>query len=226
MKRIALAAAALWAGSSIILAQDPQQLLQQRLAEIKESLAESQARLRGYQWVETTEISVKGEVKRLDQKECRYGPGGEVQKTPLSAPSGKAPSGRKAKKIDEIKDYLERSASLLNRYFPLDGARMQDVFQSGNVAIDKSSSSSLASLIFRDYLKSGDKVELTFNTAARKLTNYAVTTYLDNMDDQVSIDARFGSLPDGISHVEETMLRLAGKQLQIKTTNFDYKKVQ
>ncbi len=54
--------------------------------EIKKSLAESQARLKAYQWVETTEVSLKGEVKKQEQKECRYTPDGQLVKTSLGAP--------------------------------------------------------------------------------------------------------------------------------------------
>jgi hypothetical protein len=210
----------------MIRAQDTQQLLQQRLTEIRESIAEDQARLRAYQWVETTELSLKGEVKRRDQNECRYGPGGEIQKTPLGAPrEQEAPRGRRAKKVEEFKDYLERSASLLSRYLPRDAARMQEAFQSGKASVEKSSGTNLASLVFRDYLKSGDKVTFAFDTAAKKLTNYAVATYLDTPDEAVSVDARFGALADGTSFVEETVLVLASKQLQIRTTNFAHQKI-
>ena len=37
---------------------------QDKAAAIKQSLAENQAQLRQYTWIETTEISLKGEVKK------------------------------------------------------------------------------------------------------------------------------------------------------------------
>src|SRR4029453_18024797 len=39
----------------------------------KESLAQNQAQLRTYSWVETTQVSLKGEVKKTEQKQCFYG---------------------------------------------------------------------------------------------------------------------------------------------------------
>jgi hypothetical protein len=45
--------------------------LQQRLSEIKQSMARKQAQLKQYTWVETTEISLKGEVKRAVNARCQ-----------------------------------------------------------------------------------------------------------------------------------------------------------
>ena len=47
---------------------------QDRVAALKQSLAENQKRLQQYQWVETTIVSLKGEEKSRVQKLCSYGP--------------------------------------------------------------------------------------------------------------------------------------------------------
>src|SRR5882672_2655756 len=54
-----------------VIAQTPSP--QDRAAAIKQSLAQNQAALRQYTWIETTEISLKGEVKKQEQKQCSYG---------------------------------------------------------------------------------------------------------------------------------------------------------
>ena len=64
------------------------QVLQQRIAELKQSMGANQAKLRTYTWTETTEVSLKGEMKKRDQKQCLYGPDGKVQKTPIGDSSG------------------------------------------------------------------------------------------------------------------------------------------
>ena len=56
------------AGVVLALAQQPDQAamkqqLQQRLGELKQTMAKDKASLATYAWVETTEISMKGEVK-------------------------------------------------------------------------------------------------------------------------------------------------------------------
>jgi hypothetical protein len=56
---------------------------QEKVAALKESLAQNQASLKTYSWTETPQISLKGEVKKQEQKQCQYGPDGKVQKTPV-----------------------------------------------------------------------------------------------------------------------------------------------
>ena len=43
-------------------------------AALKESLAENQAKLRAYAWIETTQISLKGEVKKEEQSSATTAP--------------------------------------------------------------------------------------------------------------------------------------------------------
>ena len=61
-----------------VVAQTPAP--QERIAAIKQSLQESQARLRSYEWIETTVVSLKGEEKSRKQNRCYYGAEGKVQK--------------------------------------------------------------------------------------------------------------------------------------------------
>lgn len=208
--------------------QDPQEV-QTRVGEVKKAIAENQARLKTYQWVETTELSLKGEVKKRDQKECRFGPDGKARCVDIGTPAEpkKPPRGLKGKvvekKIDEFKDYMERFGSLLSRYLPPDGAQMQRVYQAGKAGLDRSSGGSLVSLVFSDYAKPGDKVTFTFDSAARKLRAFSVATYLDGPEDSVGVEANFANLPDGTNYVEQSVLTSKSKQLQIRKTNFDHK---
>src|SRR5512141_1552317 len=57
--------------------------VQAKAAELKQSLGANQKALQQYTWVETTEVSMKGEVKKTEKKECRYGTDGKVIKTDL-----------------------------------------------------------------------------------------------------------------------------------------------
>lgn len=213
------------------LAQDSatdKSALQQRLAAIKQSVAQNQQALRSYAWTETTEVSMKGEVKKREQQECRYGPDGKVVKTAVgqAAPAA-AKGGRRGlkgriieRKVDELKDYMDRVGSLVHRYVPPDPAVMQAAFQAGRVSIDKAA----GTLVFLDYVKPGDKVTLGFDFAARKLRSFNVATYLDDAKDAVSLQARFSSLADGTNFLEEFVLAGTAKGIQIKTTNFNHHK--
>ena len=201
------------------------QALQQKLAAIKQSIAQNQASLKAYTWTETVEVSMKGEVKKRNQNECRYGPEGKVQKTPIGAPDeGGSKGGLKgkivAKKVDELKDYMDRVGSLVSRYVPPSPQNMQAAFQAGKAGLDRDT----GELTFHDYVKTGDKFALQFDTATKKLRALLVTTYLDTQDDAVTFSANFSSLADGTNYLQESVINGTAKQVQIKTTNFGHHK--
>ena len=72
--------------------------VQAKVAELKQSLAANQKALQQYTWVETTEISMKGEVKKTEKKECRYGTDGKVIKTDLAGARAGAGQGLRRRK--------------------------------------------------------------------------------------------------------------------------------
>lgn len=203
------------------------QALQQRLAELKQALAANRASLKKYQWIETTQISIKGENKKTQQQGCHYGPDGKIVKTPIGiaeAPK-EAPRGLKGriveKKVAEIKDYMSRFKALISHYVPPDPQRMQASFQAGKANLDRSSSG-VASLSFSDYYKAGDKIAIGFDTAAKKLASYDVNSYLDSQKDTVTMTNQFASLPDGTNFLQQTVLTSKSKQIEITTTNSNY----
>ena len=123
-------------------------------------------------------------------------------------------------KIDDLKEYMDRVASLVRRYVPPDAESMQAAFQAGKASLDKAS----GSLAFKDYAKPGDKVTLTFDTTTRKLRSFGVSTYLDQPGDAVNLDARFSSLTDGTNFLQESVLDAKAREIQIKTVNFGHSK--
>ncbi len=218
------------------LAQNPGAAAQNQIGALRESLGRNQAALRSYTWVETTEISSKGEVKKRVQKNCRYGPDGKVEKTPLAgAPSEPAGGGRRRggvkraiveKKVEELKDYMERVGALVQQYVPPDPEKIQAAQQAGNVSLQPAESQGNIVLTFTNYLKSGDSVAIGLDAIAKQVRKYDVHSYLDNpKDDAVTLAVTFGSLPDGTNYAQQTVLDAAGKKIQVKVSNSDYMKV-
>ena len=83
-----------------------------------------------------------------------------------------------------------------------------------------------ATLTFIDYYKPGDKVAFAFDTAAKKVKSYDVSTYLgDPKKDVVTLTNQFASLPDGTNYLHQTVLDAIGKQIQIRTTNSGHSQV-
>jgi hypothetical protein len=221
------------------LAQQPEgaTAAQAKVAALKQSLAENQAALKQYAWTETTQISLKGEVKKQEQKDCRYGPDGKVQKTPVQGanqPEQKQPAsgGRRGgrikkeiveKKVDEMKDYMERVAALVHQYVPPDPQKIQAAQEAGNVAI--AAGQPVGTITIKNYLKQGDSVALGFDGAAKKIVTYSVASYLDKpKDDAVKLAVNFATLPDGTNHVQQSVLDADAKKIAVKITNSNYKK--
>jgi hypothetical protein len=58
----------------------------QLVGALKQNLAASEKRLRQYEWVETTAISLKGEEKSHKQQRVYYGADGKLTKLPIGEP--------------------------------------------------------------------------------------------------------------------------------------------
>jgi hypothetical protein len=236
--RVLIASAAAALVGAMFGQQDGSAAKQQVIAALKSSIAKNQAALKSYSWTETTQISLKGEVKKTQQKECQYGPDGKVQKTPIggdNAPQQQqaAGGGRRGgrlkkeiveKKVGEMKDYMDRVAALVHEYAPPDPQKIQAASAAGNISVTRGQPVTLIAI--KNYLKQGDSVTLGFDAAAKKLASYNVGSYLDDpKDDAVKLAVNFAPLPDGTNHIQQSVLDATGKQIQVKTTNSDYKKI-
>jgi hypothetical protein len=230
--RIACALTALLIFAAAAAAQTPQE----RVAALKESLAKNQAALKQYSWVETTEISLKGEVKKRQQKQCRYGADGKVQKTPMPGQEPQAPPQEKSggrggrvkkavvgKKVGEVKDYMEDVAALVHQYVPPDPQKIQSAQAAGKLTVEPSQG--VAVLNVKDYLKPGDLLAIGFDSAAKAMRSYNVSSYVEKpKEDDVSLAVTFASLADGTTYPQQVLLDVKAKEIHVKVTNADYKK--
>jgi len=224
---------ALTASSALAYQAPDKGALQQRVAALKESVAANKAKLAQYQWTETVTILLKGEVKKTEQNLCKYGPDGKVQKTPIGAPAPppQQPEGRRGrlkekvveKKVGELKDYGAQLKSLIGQYVPPDRDKIQAAFQAGNASVTPAGG--VTSLVFNNYYQQGDKMIFAFDTAAKKISNINVNTYLDEPKDVVTLAVNFASLPDGTNYAANTDLKAEGKSMEIKTANSGYQKI-
>lgn len=244
-KAVTTAAALLALWPAITFAQDAgsaagdagKAALQAKVGELKQSLAANQKALRQYTWVETTEISLKGEVKKTQRKECRYGTDGQVIKTDLpdaAPPASQQGGGRRRggalkekvveKKVDEMKEYMGEVSALVKQYVPPEPGKIQASMQNGKAALNKESAPGIAELAFTDYVVPGDKLALSFNTAAKQLAAVNVDSYLGKEKDTVTLAVRFAALSDGVNYPAQTVLVAKAKQIQVKITNSGYSK--
>lgn len=205
------------------------QELKEKLAAAKQSAANNQKALLAYSWIEKTELSVKGELKSTKVDMCRYGPDGKVQKTPVVTPpppeKGRGLKGKMvASKTEEMKEELESSARLIQQYVPPQPDLMQVVMNAGTASISQAGPGA-ATLKFPGYVKAGDALSLTFDTAVKALRQIEVSTWLDKPDNPVLLKVTMQSLPDGTSHPGMVTLSIPDSKLEVRVTKSNYQKV-
>lgn len=205
--------------------------LQQKLMAMKQAAAANKQRLMQYQWVDTSQLTLKGEQKPEKVYQCSYGPNGKVQKIPMGAPPQQQDKrglrGRVVeKKTEEMKDYMQQVQSLLSLYVPPNAELMQQAFQKKNVSLDKTMGSAGVQLMFKNYAKQGDQMTIGFDTTTKKITTINVNTYMDNPQDAVTLSVQMASLPDGTNYAQQTVLNATAKQIQVTTTSSNFAKLQ
>jgi hypothetical protein len=210
---------------------------QDQVAAVKQSLQEGMAKIRQYEWVETTIISLKGEEKARKQNRCYYGADGKVQKISLDQPAApeqaQGGGGRRggrlkekvvAKKKDEMQDYMERASALIHTYVPPDPARIQAAKDAGRIAVEPQAGGRVR-LVISEYLQPADALTIDLDPAASRLVGLGVNSYLDTPDDPVTLAVKMDALPDGATYAAETTLDAKAKNITVVIRNSGYRPV-
>jgi len=227
MKRIVTGIAL--AAIALLVAPAGAQDVQQKLAAAKEAAARNQQALRSYSWLEKTELRLKGELKNTKVDMCKYGPDGKVQKTPVVEPEPpKKQRGLKgkivAKKTGEMKEELEAAVALVQQYVPPSPDLMQVVMNAGTASISQAGPG-FAALKFPGYVKKGDALTLTFESAVKTLHQVQVTTWLDEPDNAVNLKVTMQAMPEGVSYPGSIVFALPKRQLEVTITKSNYQKI-
>jgi hypothetical protein len=211
----------------IARSQSPE--VQQRVAALKQSVAKDQQSIRQYQWIETTVISLKGDEKSRQQKQCYYGADGVLQKVTVDAspPPDKKRGIRGrvvARKTEELTDYMKQAVALVKTYVPPDPARIQAVKDAGKVSVDLPGAGHGVRVNLRDYGKPGDVLTVEVDPASNRVTGLTVATYLSDAKDTVTLNVSFLSLQDGTGYPATEVLVAQAKNLTVNVTNSGYRK--
>jgi hypothetical protein len=215
--------------------------MEAKLSALKQSAAENKQKLHQYQWVETQQVTYKGEAKPQKIFQCSYGANDQVVKIPMNSPQqdqqqqqgrmGRRQQGAMKERIvekkkAEMKDYMEEVQGLLAMYVPPNPQGMQAAFQGKKVSLQKDTGDGTADIVFNDYAKPGDKMTIGFDTNSKKIGTINVSTYLDEPKDAVSLGVQMASLPDGTNYTQQSVLNASAKQIQVTTTNSNYVKIR
>ena len=208
----------------------------QVVAGLKQNLAESQKKLRTYEWTETTAISLKGEEKTRKQQRVLYGADGKLLKTPIGAapaakaePSGGRRGGRLKEQIvenkkDEISDYMEKAVALIHKYVPPNPELIQKAKDGGNLTV-KPPQDGKVRAEFKDFVQKADLLGIDVDAKALQLLGLNVATYLEKPEDAVTLDVRHATLPDGTSYVAKTTFDAKAKNITVVIENSGHKPV-
>ena len=200
------------------------------VAALKQNLAESQKRLRQYEWIETTIISLKGEEKARKQQRAYYGADGKLQKVAIgNEPQQQKPQadgrrgGRLKQKIvenkkEDMQDYMERASNLVHMYVPPSPVQIQSAKDAGRLAI-RPGAQGRVSLEFADYLLKGDRLGIDIDATANRLLGLSVATYLDKPEDKVTLNVQMGGLADGTSFTQQTVLEATAQNIRVVIQN-------
>jgi hypothetical protein len=205
--------------------------LQQKVADLKRSAAANKQALAQYSYVQTTTISLKGEVKKVTHDQVVTGPDGKPQKTSLDPPAAApaAPSGGRlkqrvvAKKKEEYADYADSIKALIAQYVPPNKDMIQQAAGSGNIKLGPAGAPGEFQLVISNYVKQGDKMTFAINKAAGGMQSITIATYLDKPSDAVTVDVQFAQIPSGPRYPATQKINGASKQMIILVQNSDYK---
>lgn len=201
----------------------------ERIAALKQSLQQSQAQLRRYEWIETTVVSLKGEEKSRKQNRCYYGADGKLQKVPIgSAPVPEQPRGRLrgrivAKKTEELTDYMQQAVQLVHQYMPPDPARLQAANDANKVAFQVTEAGQRGMLTVSDYVQPGDALSLDIDLQTNTLLGIQIKSYLKKQDDAVNLNIGMSTLADGTSYAALTRLDAKAKGVRVSVENSGYR---
>jgi hypothetical protein len=200
--------------------------MQEKLAQIRASIAKNNAQLAQYTWQMQQSIAVNGDVKDTSVYQVQI-VNGQQQKTMLSAPP--TPSGRehgiKHRMEDRFKDYAQSVGALAQSYAQIDPAKLKQLYASGNVALKSGGAPGYSSIVISNYNKQGDSITLLLADATKALVRVNVASYLNDPSDVVTMQVTYAQLPDGTRYAQTTTVNGQSKGLVITQQNVDYQKV-
>jgi len=116
------------------------------------------------------------------------------------------------------------ATALVPEYVPPDPGTMQVVMNAGTASLAQAGPGVLV-LKFPGYVKPGDSLALTFDTAVKSLRQIDVATYLDSPESPVTLRVALQSLPDGPRYPGSVVLGMPASKIEVRITNSNYQKL-
>jgi hypothetical protein len=201
----------------------------EKVAALRAHIAASKTALLKYQWVQTTTVSLNGEVKSTKVQSVRFGPDGQQVKTDLSAPPPPPPGGLRGRiiehKKEELTDYMQKAVELVKAYVPPTGALIEAAKAAGGISLALAPNGAGAIINIANYLKPGDKLSVTVEPGSEQITDLAVNTYMADTSDPVTLNVEMGVLPGNISYAANIVLTAPAKGITVNIQNSNYSRI-
>ena len=233
---VAVLAALMPAGRVLVAAEQPTggsdkaATTNERVAAIVQSLRESGAKLKQYEWFETTVVAVNGEEKMRKQNRCYHGEDGVLQKVPVAAaPAPQKKRGLRGriaeKKQKEMGDYMQQVIGMVHLYVPPDPKRLQAMKEKGNISIQILSPGKRIRLDFHNYRQPQDRLGVEVDLNTNRLLGLSISSYVGTPKDAFTCNAKFAGLKDGTTYLAETVLDAKAKNVKVTVKNSGYRKM-
>jgi hypothetical protein len=206
----------------------PPQGLQEKVQAMQQAASQNEQRLHRYQWIETTTITLNGRAKPARQAICKYGPSGNIIKTPIGTPEkppqvagGPLRAQIEERRIMQAEQELAAVKELTAMYLPLNPMVLRQALHSRRVDLEHPPSGDNA-LVINDYAKPGDRLSLELNTQTLQLRGIAVRSYFTSNGDTYQATVQFAILGDGTVYPSSTTIEAPLKRLSITTVNSSF----
>jgi hypothetical protein len=220
-------AISLVAAGRVVIAQVPQLSVQDRVAALSSLLADSELALRHYEWIETTIVTLHGEVRARKRERCYYAPDGTLKKDDVYSSDFPKAEPRETKRIAarpaDVTEVVQDAPSLVSSYIPLSPINMQAARRAGRVSVVVLQPGRLARVNVLDYHKVGDEMGIEIDLAKNRILRVTVATYLDNITDVVTLNATMGELSDGTPYPATIMLEERTRSLYVTVRDTGYR---
>ncbi len=123
-----------------------------------------------------------------------------------------------------MQEYMERAVALIHKYVPPDAALIQTAKDAGRMEVQPVQAGTVRAG-FKDFVQPGDAMGIDVDVKALLLSALTVSTYLDEKDDAVTLDVRFGTLADGTGYTARTTLDAKAKNIRVVLENSGHRPI-
>ena len=196
------------------------------------NMARNSQELKQYTYKQRIETYYKEELKSSRIDEIHYDVNGERVSIPLAqqkveekqrpvrGPMSRFISKRVEAKQDEMKDYVERLLALSSRYMTADAEKMKSAMNDADLTVG-GGAKGYVRIRFRDFVKNGDLVTMSFDSKSKCPVRIEVESRLD--EDPVSITVMFDQVRNGPHYAGRTVVRSERQQIEVRAYGYDHR---